>query len=134
MTSYVLDRSERIINSPSVLFCGNGQPVEADSRLHGAISLAVFHRYLEPGTVYANRSYLRNRLPPHFTGRPIAAIGRQEVGNRFARLRATPVAADRSLPVLSVIVREAGLHACMGFQTPRSSLVPRRLTVCRRRL
>lgn len=34
-------------------------------------------------------------------------IERAEVRRWFASLRATPVAADRSMPVLSVILREA---------------------------
>ena len=41
-------------------------------------------------------------------GARIADIGRDDVRNWFASLHATPVAADRSMPVLSVIMREAG--------------------------
>ena len=64
---------------------------------------------------------------PHFAGRPIATIDRQEVRNWFARLRATPVAADRSMPILSVIMREAermgmrpeGSNPCRGIRRYR---------------
>lgn len=44
---------------------------------------------------------------PHFAGRSIAEIDRKEVRNWFAHLRATPVAADGSMPILSVFMREA---------------------------
>ena len=61
---------------------------------------------------------------PHFAGRQIADIDRKDVANCFASLRATPVAADRSMPVLSVIMREAvamglgpeGSNPCRGFR------------------
>ena len=74
-----------------------------------------------------NWGYLRNQILPHFAGRPIADIDRQEVRNWFARLCATPVAADRSMPVLSVIMREAermglrpeGSNPCRGIRRYR---------------
>ncbi len=92
--------------------------------------MTVFQRYgrvWKAGTLDVNRCYLRNQLLPHFTGRPIADIDRQEVRNWFARLRATPVAADRSMPVLSVIMREAermgmrpeGSNPCRGIRRYR---------------
>ena len=92
--------------------------------------VTVFQRYgrvWKAGTLDVNRCYLRNQLLPHFTGRPIADIDRQEVRNWFARLRATPVAADRSMPVLSVIMREAermgmrpeGSNPCRGIRRYR---------------
>ncbi len=81
-----------------------------DETLFEAIAGTVFERYArvwKGGTLYVNRSYLRKRILPHFAGRPVADIDRQEVQNWFASLHATPVAADRSLPVLSVIMQEA---------------------------
>ena len=74
-----------------------------------------------------NRGYLRKQLLPHFAGRSIADIDRQDVRNWFASLRATPVAADRPLPVLSVIMREAeamglrpnGSNPCRGVRRYR---------------
>ena len=84
-------------------------------------------RVWKPGTLAVNRCYLRNQLLPHFAGRPIAAIDRQEVRRWFALLRATPVAADRTMPVLSVIMREAetmglrpeGSNPCRGIRRYR---------------
>ena len=84
-------------------------------------------RVWKPGTLVVNRNYLRKRIMPHFAGRQIADIDRQEVRNWFARLRATPVAADRSLPILSVIMREAermgmrleGSNPCRGIKRYR---------------
>ncbi len=96
----------------------------------GAVAEAVFGHYerlWKPGTLSVNRYYLRNQLLPYFTGRPIADIDRQEVRNWFARLHATPVAADRSMPILSVIMREAerlglrpeGSNPCRGIRRYR---------------
>ena len=67
------------------------------------------------------------RFVPHFAGRPVAGIDRREVRDWFAALRATPVAADRSMPVLSVIMREAevaglrpeGSNPCRGIRRYR---------------
>ena len=81
-----------------------------DETLFEAVAGTVFERYArvwKAGTLYVNRSYLRKRIMPHFAGRPVADIDRQEVRDWFASLHATPVAADRSLPVLSVIMQEA---------------------------
>lgn len=54
-----------------------------------------------------NRSYLRNQILPWFRGRPIADITVEEVRRWFASLYATPAAANRALPVLSRIMRQA---------------------------
>ena len=45
-----------------------------------------------------------------FQGRPIADITRREVQRWFAALHATPAAANRSLPILSVIMRQAEIY------------------------
>ena len=81
-------------------------------------------------TLNANRGYLRQQILPYFSGRPVADIDRREVHNWFASLRATPVAADRSVPVLSVIMREAeamglrleGSKPCRGIRRYRRAV------------
>ena len=86
---------------------GFSHPCQA---LFEAVAETVFERYRpvwKPRTMSVNRGYLRSQILPHFTGRPIGDINRPEVQNWFASLSATPVAADRSMPVLSVIMREA---------------------------
>ncbi len=109
---------------------GEEAPHAPGETLFEAVAETVFQRYervWKPRTVVVNRSYLRNQLLPHFNGRPIADIDRQEVRNWFARLRATPVAADRSMPVLSVIMGEAermgmrpeGSNPCRGIRRYR---------------
>lgn len=73
----------------------------------------VFDRYgrtWKPGTLMVNRSYLRNQILPWFRGRPVAEVTRLEVRRWFATLRATPAAANRSLPVLSTIMRQAEIY------------------------
>ena len=74
-----------------------------------------------------NRCYLKNQILPHFAGRPIAEIDGAEVRRWFASLAATPVAADRSKLVLSVIMKEAeamglkpeGSNPCRGIRCYR---------------
>ena len=78
-------------------------------------------------TMSVNRTSLRNQILPRFAGRGIADIDRREVRSWFASLRATPVAADRSVPVLSVIMKEAelmghrpeGSNPCRGIRRYR---------------
>ncbi len=109
---------------------GEGAPRLPNQTLFEAVAETVFRRHervWKAGTLAVNRCYLRNQLLPHFAGRRIADIDRQEVRNWFACLRATPVAADRSMPVLSVIMREAermgmrpeGSNPCRGIRRYR---------------
>ena len=78
-------------------------------------------------TLEVNRGYLSRQILPHFAGRQIADIDRRDVASWFASLRATPAAADRSMPVLSVIMREAeamglrleGSNPCKGIRRHR---------------
>ena len=88
-------------------------PALPEDRLFEAVAEEVFDRYgrnWKPGTRKVNRNYLRNTILPRFRGRNIADITRQDVQRWFASLRATPVAADRSAPILSVIMRQAELY------------------------
>ena len=72
--------------------------------------LQRYQRFWKPGTQTVNRYYYRNQILPWFRGRAIADIARRDVRQWFASLHATPVAADRSVPVLSVILRQAELY------------------------
>ena len=88
-------------------------PTLAEDRLFETVAEEVFARYgrhWKPRTMTVNRGYLRNQILPWFTGRNIAHITNQDVQRWFASLRATPVAADRSAPILSVIMRQAELY------------------------
>ena len=95
-----------------------------------AIAKTVFERYAgvwKPRTLEVNRCYLKNQILPRFAGRGIADIDRRDVRDWFASLRATPVAADRSMPVLSVIMSQAeamglrpeGSNPCRGIRRYR---------------
>ena len=90
----------------------------------------VFRRYArnwKPSTLKVNRGYYRNQILPWFEGRPIAGIAAADVRRWFASLHETPVAADRSAPVLSVIMRQAevygyrpeGTNPCAGIKRYR---------------
>ena len=86
-----------------------------------------YERVWKRATLAVNRRYLKSQILPHFAGRPVAEIDRREVHGWFAVLRATPVAADRSMPVLSVIMHEAetmglrpeGSNPCRGIRRYR---------------
>ena len=101
-----------------------------DETLFEAVAETVLERYArlwKPRTLKVNRYYLKNQLLPYFAGRPVSAIDRREVRSWFASLHATPVAADRSMPVLSVIMKEAeamglrpeGSNPCGGIRRYR---------------
>ena len=107
-----------------------GTDAQADAPPFESIADTVFRRYAQvwkPQTLYVNRSYYRRTLAPWFAGQSIADIDRQDVERWFASLRATPVSADRSMPVLSVILTEAermghrpeGSNPCRGIRRYR---------------
>ena len=90
----------------------------------------VFRRYArnwKPSTLRVNRNYYRNHILPWFEGRPIADISAHDVRRWFASLHNTPVSADRSAPILSVIMRQAevygyraeGINPCVGIRRYR---------------
>ena len=77
-----------------------------------------FERRWKPGTLAVNRVYLRNQILPTFRERLVHEITRAEVRRWFGSLHTTPAAANRSLPILSVIMREAELE---GHRPPESN-------------
>ena len=88
------------------------QPGDADAgeTLFETVAEEVFARYSrrwKPRTLDVNRNYLRRQILPFFEGRPIAAIAREDVQRWFRSLHATPAAANRSAPILSVIMQQA---------------------------
>ena len=112
------------------LLAGLRGDAPVDTPSFEAIAEVVFRRYArvwKPRTLYVNRSYYRTTLTPWFAGRPIDDIDRPEVERWFASLRGTPVSADRSMPVLSVILAEAermghrpeGSNPCRGIRRYR---------------
>ncbi len=97
----------------------------------------VFRRYgrnWKPRTFAVNRGYYARQILPWFRGRPIAGITNADVREWFVSLHETPVAADRSAPVLSVIMtcaetygyRPEGSNPCRGIrlQTERARTFP----------
>ena len=67
----------------------------------------LYGRRWKPRTLEVNRTYLRCQILPFFEGRPIGAITREDVRKWFRSLHATPAAANRSAPILSVIMQQA---------------------------
>ena len=109
---------------------GEEAPGESGEALFETVVETVFQRYervWKPHTLYVNRGYLRKQILPTFAGHQIADIDRQDVRNWFTALRDTPAAADRSLPIFSVIMREAermglrpkGSNPCRGIRRYR---------------
>ena len=73
----------------------------------------VFRRYgrnWKPSTRTVNRIYYTNHILPWFGGRPIGRICERDVRQWFASLHNKPFAADRSAPILSVILKQAALY------------------------
>ena len=129
-TMSVDEARSRAVRTLAAIRRGEDPPRDPAEALFEAIAEAVFERYLriwKPGTLHVNRCYLKNQILPRFQGRQVADIDRRDVRDWFASLRATPVAADRSMPVLSVIMREAeamglrpqGSNPCLGIRRYR---------------
>ncbi len=104
-----------------------GRPASDEGTLFEVVSEEVFRRYgrnWKPRTLAVNRHYLHKKILPWFRGRQISGISSQDVKDWFASLHATPVSADRSMPVLSVIMKEAeadglrpeGSNPCKGIR------------------
>lgn len=94
----------------------NAEPVPFET-----VAEEVFRRYgrtWKPATFQVNQAYLRNQIMPWFRGRPVTDITRAEVQCWFGTLHATPAAANRSLPILSVIMRQAEVY---GYRTRNSN-------------
>ena len=98
--------------------------------LFETVAAEVFRRYRrhwKPRTLEVNLGYYKKQILPWFRGRPINGITRLDVQRWFASLHDTPVAADRSAPVLSVILRQAevygyraeGSNPCKGIRRYR---------------
>ena len=110
---------------------GNGDEAAAPSSVRfETVADEVFRRYArnwKPSTLKVNRNYYRNHILPWFEGRPIADITAHDVRRWFASLHNTPVSADRSAPILSVIMRQAevygyrpeGTNPCAGIRRYR---------------
>ena len=89
--------------------------------------LRRYRRHWKPGTLKVNLYYFKNQILPWFKGRAIADITRPDIQKWFASLHKTPVAADRSAPVLSVILGQAeiygyrpvGSNPCTGIKRYR---------------
>ena len=105
-------------------------PVVPEVLLFETVAEEVFRRYgrhWKPRTRAVNAGYYKNQILPWFKGRSISDITRQDVQQWFVSLHVTPVAADRSAPVLSVILREseaygyrpAGSNPCTGIRRYR---------------
>ena len=110
--------------------CDTDPPVWTDATRFEIFAEAVLQRYSrvwKPNTLYVNRHYFHRQILPGFTGTQIADIDRADVQRWFASLRATPAAADRSMPILSVILKEAermgyrpeGSNPCLGIRRYR---------------
>ena len=85
----------------------------AGETLFEAVAEEAFRRYgrrWKAGTLAVNRSNYRSKILPWFKGKRIAEIAKEDVRQWFASLRETPAAADRSIPILSVIMRQAELY------------------------
>ena len=118
------DRAKTLVAS---IRNGSGGEVAAPPDIaFESVAEEVFRCYArnwKPSTLKVNLGYYRKQILPWFEGRPIAGITAADVRRWFASLHETPVAADRSAPVLSVIMRQAevygyrpeGTNPCAGI-------------------
>ena len=117
------------------------EPDAADpgGTLFETVAEEVFGRYgrrWKPRTLDVNRAYLRRQILPFFAGRPIGEITRDDVRAWFRGLHATPAAANRSAPILSVIMQQAetwgyrpeNSNPCAGIRRYRQGRSERFLT------
>ena len=122
---------ERATSLPGSTSNGN-ETVPDDCRaiLFENVAEEVFRRYRrhwKAGTLDVNRRYYKSKILPWFEGYAIGEIGRHDVQRWFTSLHATPSAADRAAPVLSVILRQAevygyrpeGSNPCTGIKRYR---------------
>lgn len=130
-----LDLNEARSRAEAILGSLRGAPsaqLSLKDTLFESVAETVFQRYSriwKPRTLEVNRSYLRRQILPSFAGRQVADISRRDVQRWFASLRATPGAANRAAPVLSIIFQEAAL---LGYR-PEESNPCRRLSRYRRK-
>ena len=107
-----------------------GTSAASEHLLFEEVAEEVFRRFSrnwKPRTFKVNRGYYAKQILPWFRRRPIADITAADVREWFASLHATPVAADRSAPVLSVIMAQAeaygyrpeGSNPCKGIRRYR---------------
>ena len=93
-------------------------------------------RRWKPRTPDVNRAYLRRQIVPFFAVRPIGEITREDVRAWFRSLHATPAAANRPAPILSVIMQQAEVWGyrpedsspCAGIRRYRQGRCERFLT------
>ncbi len=122
------DRARTLV--ASVRKGNGGEAAAAPDIPFETVADEVFRGYArnwKPSTLKVNRYYYRNQILPCFEGRPIADITATDIRRWFARLHETPVAADRSAPILSVIMRQAevygyrpeGTNPCAGIRRYR---------------
>lgn len=121
-----------------------GELAACKAILFETVAEEVFRRYgrtWKPATLKVNQVYLRNQILTRFRGRPVAEITRGEVREWFGSLHATPAAANRSLPILSVIMRQAEVYGyrpevsnpCAGIRRYRERRRERFLTAAEMR-
>lgn len=86
------------------------QPAEIAFEAVADEAFAYYRRHWKPRTLAVNANYYENHILPWFKGRPVAGITRRDVLEWFGSLHAKPNSANRSLPVLSVILRQAEVY------------------------
>ena len=72
--------------------------------------LSRYRRNWKPGTYAVSLAILRREILPFFAERTVGDIARTDVARWFAGMADRPGLANRALPVLSVMMREAELY------------------------
>ena len=106
----VNEARKRAASLLAAIRCDTDAPASPDATRFESVAETVFQRYArvwKPQTLYVNRNSLHRQILPWFASMQVADITRADVRRWFASRRATPVGADRSMPILSVILKEA---------------------------
>ena len=102
----------------------NGEEIIAvtnEETRFGVVAEKLFEaceRHWKAGTRRVNRIYLKNQILPWFRNMQVAGITERDVKQWHASLHATPFAADRAAPVLSVLLRQAEVY---GYRPEESN-------------
>ena len=128
----ILDADEARTRAAALLNRGAGTDDMAatDGPLFEHVAAETFAHYRthwKPRTLAVNRNYCDKHILPRFAGRPVAAIERRDVLDWFASLHDVPTTANRTLSLLSVVMRQAEVYGyrpedsnpCLGIARHR---------------
>lgn len=110
-----VDEARRQATTILATIQSGGEPANPDPEQarFGDVAERLFEacqRHWKASTREVNRYYLNNQILPWFRDMRVADISDRNIRQWHASLHATPAAADRSVPVLSILLGKAETH------------------------